>query len=78
MDELIEFFGKSEAIRMDSGPAMTSAKFVSWAERHGIAMRFIQPGKQNQNAFIDRFNRGVRQEVLNAWLFGSLAQARQI
>ncbi len=78
MDELIEFYGKPQAIRMDNGPEMTSAKFVSWAEQHGIALRFIQPGKPNQNAFIERFNRSVRQEVLNAWLFDSLAQAQQI
>jgi putative transposase len=36
MDELIEFYGKPQAIRMDNGPEMTSAKFVSWAEQHGI------------------------------------------
>jgi putative transposase len=78
MEELIEFYGKPKAIRMDNGPEMTSAKFVSWAERHGIELRYIQPGKPNQNAFVERFNRSVRQEVLNAWLFDSLAQAQQI
>ncbi len=41
-------------------------------------MRHIRPGKPNQNAFVERFNRGVRQEVLNAWLFDSLTQAQQI
>jgi putative transposase len=78
MEELIGFYGKPKAIRMDNGPEMTSEKFVSWAERHGIELRYIQPGKQNQNAFVDRFNRSVRQEVLHAWLFDSLAQAQQI
>ena len=33
---------------------------------------------QNQNAFVERFNHSVRQEVLNAWQFNSLAQAQQI
>jgi putative transposase len=41
MEELIEFYGKPKAIRMDNGPEMTSAKFVSWAERHGIELRYI-------------------------------------
>jgi putative transposase len=36
MEESIEFYGKPKAIRMDNGPEMTSAKFVSWAEQHGI------------------------------------------
>jgi putative transposase len=63
---------------MDNGPEMTSAKFVSWAEQQGIELRYIQPGKPSQNAFVERFNKSVRQEVLNAWLFDSLAPAYQI
>jgi putative transposase len=54
MNELIEFYGKPQAIRMDNGPEMTSAKFISWAEQQGIELRYIQPGKPNQNAFIER------------------------
>ncbi len=78
LDELIDFYGKPTAIRMDNGPGMKSAKFVSWAERQAIALGYIQPGKPNQNAFVERFNKSVRQEVLYAWLFGSLVQAQQI
>ncbi len=78
LDELIDFYGKPKAIPMDNGPEMTSAKFVSWAEQHGIELRYIQPVKPNQNAFVERFNRSVRAEVLNAWLFDSLALAQQI
>jgi putative transposase len=75
LNELIDFYDKPKAIRMDNGPEMTSAKFVSWAEQHGIELRYTQPGKPKQNAFVEQFNRSVRQEVLNAWLFDSLAQA---
>lgn len=78
LNELIDFYGKPQAIRMDNGPEMTSAKFVSWAEQQGIELRYIQPGKPNQNAFVERFNKSVRQEVLDAWLFDSLAQAQRI
>ncbi len=78
LDELMDFYGEPQTIRMDNGPEMTSAKFVSWAEQQGIELRYIQPGKPNQNAFVERFNKSVRQEVLNAWLFDSLAQAQQI
>jgi len=75
MDELIEFYGKPQAIRMSNGPEISSAKFVSWAERRGIKRSFIQPGKPNQSAFVERYSRGMWQEVLNAWLFDSLTQA---
>lgn len=39
---------------------------------------YIEPGKPNQNAFIERFNRSLRHEVLNLYLFRSLAQVRQL
>lgn len=41
LDELIDFYGKPQAIRMDNGPEMTSAKFVSWADQHRIELRYI-------------------------------------
>jgi putative transposase len=66
VDELIAFYGKPWVIRMDNGPEMTSDLFVSWAQEHGIELRLIQRGKPNQNAYVERFNKGVRTEVLNA------------
>ncbi|MEB3214394.1 MAG: DDE-type integrase/transposase/recombinase [Leptolyngbyaceae bacterium] len=62
MGELIEFYGKPKVIQMDNGPEMPSAKFVSWAEQQGIKLRHIQPGKSNQNAFVQRFNHGIRRK----------------
>ena len=57
MQELVEVYGKPETIRLDNGPEMTSHTFVDWARDQGIRLMFIQPGKPNQNAFIERFNR---------------------
>ncbi|MBM3370954.1 MAG: transposase, partial [Betaproteobacteria bacterium] len=39
--------------------------------------RFIQPGKPNQNAFIERFNKRFREEVLNANLFNTMSEAQE-
>jgi transposase InsO family protein len=62
---------------MDNGPEMTSQTPIEWAEKMGIELLFIQPGKPNQNAFVERFNRSFRDEVLDANLFNSIAEAQE-
>jgi putative transposase len=63
---------------LDNGPELVSQAFTEWAAARGIAIRYIQPGKPNQNAFIERFNRTYRTEVLDAHLFANLEQVQAI
>lgn len=77
LDQLLEVYGKPEAIRLDNGPELTASLFTDWAEQHGVKLMFIQPGKPNQNAFIERFNRSFRDEVLNAYLFNSISEVQE-
>jgi putative transposase len=77
MNELIEFYSKPEPIRLDNGPELTSEFFTDWTKEHGIELRFIQPGKPNQNTFIERFNKSFRDEVLDAHLFNTLSEAQE-
>lgn len=50
--------------------------FDEWAERHDIALLFIQPGKPVQNSFIESFNGRLRDECLNQHWFLSLRDAQ--
>jgi putative transposase len=78
MEQLIEMYGKPKALRLDKGSKLTSIAFTEWCEQQRIELHFIQPGRPDQNAFIERSNKTYRQEVLDAYLFDSLEQVRQI
>lgn len=66
------------AIVCDNGGEFTSGAFMTWAEQRGIEIRFIQPGKPTQNAYVESFNGKFRDECLNAHWFTSLAHAREV
>jgi len=78
LDELVTVHGKPAAIRLDNGPEFTSQVFLDWCEKQGIELRHIQPGKPDQNAFIERFNRSYRQDVLDAYVFASIEEVKQV
>lgn len=74
----LDWRGLPQAIRCDNGPEMLSQAFVDWCNANQVEIRYIQPGKPNQNAFIERFNRTYRDEVLDAHLFETLSQVREL
>jgi putative transposase len=76
LDELRQVRGAPGAIRCDNGPELIAQAFVDWCEAHGIEILYIQPGKPDQNAYIERFNRSYREEVLNAYIFETLEEVR--
>ena len=49
-----------------------------WAQGNGVRLHFIEPGKPQQNAFIEAFNARFRDECLNENWFLDLADARRI
>jgi putative transposase len=78
LDQIKSWRGIPEAIRCDNGPELLSEAFTDWCEDNDVEIRYIQPGKPNQNAFIERFNRTFRDEVLSAYLFEDLDQVRDM
>jgi putative transposase len=72
LDQLVATYGRPGALRMDNGPELISEALAEWCGQRGITMHHIQPGKPDQNAYIERFNRSYRQDVLDAYVFGSI------
>lgn len=70
--------GYPSSIRVDHGPEFESHHFKNWCKQRGISPNYIQPGKPAQNAFIERFNRTYREEVLDSNLFYNLAEVKEI
>ena len=69
--------GLPQVLRTDNGPEFLGETFISWAKMAGMAIQYIQPGKPNQNAYIERFNRTLREELLDAHLFARLDDVRE-
>ena len=78
LDQIALWRGYPAQLRLDNGPEFVSLALADWAERHGIHLAFIQPGKPMQNGYIERFNRTYRTEVLDFYIFKSLSQVRNI
>ncbi|MBS7459051.1 DDE-type integrase/transposase/recombinase, partial [Coralloluteibacterium stylophorae] len=78
LDELVELRGAPRRLRLDNGPEFISATLAQWARRHHVELLHIQPGKPTQNAYIERFNRTFRTEVLDRYVFTSLHEVRRM
>ena len=68
--------GLPEVLRVDNGPEFLGRVFTDWRRANNVRIEYIQPGKPTQNAFIERFNRSLRREVLDLYLFKSLSEVR--
>jgi putative transposase len=77
LERLALTHGLPEVITMDNGPEFTSKALDAWAYAKGVRLRFIQPGKPVQNAFIESFNGRFRDECLNEHIFLGLDDARR-
>ncbi len=52
--------------------------YTGWALARGIRIDYINPDCPYQNAYIERFNRTYRHQVLDLYLFKNLHEVKQI
>ena len=78
LENAIEIYGKPARIRTDNGPEFRSKFFQIWLKNHSIKWEQIQPGKPQQNGYIERLNRTFREDVLDANIFSSVSHAQEI
>ena len=76
LEQVIEWRGNPKAIRCDNGPEYISEKILAWAEKQEIDLLHIQPGKPQQNAYIERYNRTVRYDWMTQYIFESIEEVQ--
>lgn len=77
-DRLASERGLPRVLRTDNGLEFCGRAMLTWAHDRGVTLRLIEPGKPNQNAYIESFNGRFRDECLNEHWFTSVAQAQVI
>jgi putative transposase len=76
LDRIVRERGKPKTIRCDNGPEFAGRVLDQWAFFNQVQLDFSRPARPTDNAFVESFNARVRQELLNASWFTSLADAR--
>ena len=77
LDALIRIYGKPACIASDNGTEFTSKAILKWANDNKVEWRYIDPGKPQQNGYIESVNGSLRDECLNEETLDSLADARR-
>ncbi len=76
LERLAEQRGAPAEIVLDNGPELAGKALAQWAYERGVWLRFIEPGKPVQNAFVESFHGRLRDECLDRHWFLGLADAR--
>ena len=54
LNQIIDWRGVAEVIRVVNGPEYVSGLLKTWAEMRGIQIEYIQLGRLQQNGYIER------------------------
>lgn len=78
LEEMFAEHGRPNFIRSDNGREFIAASLVSWLTEQGVTCAFIEKGRPQQNAYVERFNGTMRNETLADEEFTSLLEARVV
>lgn len=78
LDQVADWRGYPQRLRLDNGSEFIARHFKDWAKQHGILLDFTDPGCPYQNAYVERFNRTFREDVLDATWFNSLQETQDL
>lgn len=76
LERLFAAHGRPRLLRSDNGREFIAASLQAWLAGQGVQTAFIEKGSPQQNAFVERFNGTMRDELLNGEEFDSLLEAR--
>ena len=76
LDRISRDRGRPKSIRCDNGPKFAGRVLDQWAFFNQVELDFSRPATPTDNAYIESFNARLRQELLNASWFLSLADAK--
>lgn len=66
LEQLRSTRGLLKAIRTDNGKEFCSRAMLTWAHARSVQLFLIEPGKPNQNAYIESFNGRFCDECLTS------------
>ena len=78
LDRLAMTRGLPRVLRTDNELEFCGRAMLTWAHERRVTLRLIEPGKPNQNAYVESFNGRFRDECLNEHWFTSLAHAEVV
>jgi transposase InsO family protein len=79
IDVLADLFiarGTPAHIRSDNGPEFVAIAVKGWISGVGAKTAYIEPGSPWENGYVESFNGKLRDELLNAEVFNTLAEAK--
>jgi len=76
LSDLFILRGVPEHVRSDNGPEFVAKAVQDWIAAVGSKTAYIAPGSPWENGFTESFNARLRDELLDAEIFYSLAEAR--